>query len=70
MGHYERLREEGGRLIRYGDEFGYLARGIAHHLTEDYVSAVADYREAIKHFPDNPTLLDNLAHAEVAAPPS
>ena len=70
LGNYERLREESGRLIRYGDEFGYLARGIAHHLTEDYVSAVADYREAIKHFPDDPTLLDNLARAEVAAPPT
>jgi hypothetical protein len=70
LGDFERLREESGRLIRYGDEFGYLARGIAHHLTEDYVSAVADYREAIKHFPDDPTLLDNLARAEVAAPPS
>jgi hypothetical protein len=70
LGDYDRLREESGRLIRYGDEYGYLARGIAHHLTEDYVSAVADYREAIKHFPDDPTLLDNLARAEVGAPPS
>jgi hypothetical protein len=70
LGDYARLREESGRLIRYGDEFGYLARGLAHHLTQDYASAVADYREAIKHFPDDPTLLDNLARAEVAAPPS
>ena len=70
LGDYGRLREESGRLIRYGDDFGYLARGIAHHLTEDYASAVADYREAIKHFPDDPTLLDNLARAEVDAPPS
>jgi len=70
LGDYSRLREESARLIRFGDEFGYLARGIAHHLTEDYPAAVADYREAIKHFPDDPTLLDNLARAEVAAPPS
>ena len=70
LGDYARLREESGRLIRYGDQFGYLARGLAHHLTEDYVSAVTDYREALKHFPDDPTLLDNLARAEVAAPPS
>ena len=70
LGDYARLAEESGRLIRYGDEFGYLARGLAHHRTEDFASAVVDYREAIKHFPDDPTLLDNLARAEVEAPPS
>jgi tetratricopeptide (TPR) repeat protein len=70
LGDHARLREEATRLIRYGDGFGYLARGLAHHATGDYASAVADYREALKRFPDDPTLLDNLARAEVSAPPS
>jgi hypothetical protein len=70
LGDYPRLREEGARLIRYGDGFGYLARGLARHNIEDFAAAAADYREAIKHFPDDPVLLDNLARAEVAAPPS
>jgi len=70
LGDYARLRDEAARLIRYGDGFGYFARGLAHHNTEDYVAAVADYREALKRFPDDPTLLDNLARAEVSAPPS
>ena len=70
LGDHARLRDEAGRLIRYGDGFGYLARGLAHHQTGDYASALADYREALKRFPDDPTLLDNLARAEVSAPPS
>lgn len=66
---FARLGEEGGRLIRYGDDFGFLARGLAFHAAEDFALAAADYREAIKSFPDDPVLLDNLARAEVAAPP-
>lgn len=66
---YPRLRDEGTRLIRYGDGFGYVARGLAHHAAKSFELAARDYREAAKHFPDDPVLLDNLARAEVSAPP-
>ena len=66
---YSRLEAEGTRLIRFGDGFGYLARGLAHHAAKAFELAARDYREAAKHFPDDPVLLDNMARAEVSAPP-
>ena len=69
LADYPRLGDEGDRLIRYGDGFGYVARGLSHHAAKSFDLAARDYREAAKHFPDDPVLLDNLARAEVSAPP-
>ncbi len=68
LADYPRLAEESTDLIRRGDNYGYLTRGIARHATQDYEGAAKDYREAMRHFPDDPTLQDNLARAEVGAP--
>jgi hypothetical protein len=68
LASYGRLETEASRLIDHGDTYGYMARGLARHAGEDYARASADYREAIKYYPDDPMLLDNLARAEVSAP--
>lgn len=68
LANYGRLETEASRLIDHGDTYGYMARGLARHAGEDYARASADYREAIKYYPDDPMLLDNLARAEVSAP--
>lgn len=69
LADYRRLEDEATRLIRFGDGFGFVARALSRHHTRNYAGATEDYRAAIKHFPDDPTLLDNLARAEVSAPP-
>jgi len=69
LADHARLIEEATRLVALGDDYGYLARGLARHATADYDGAARDYRMAMKQFPDDPMLLDNLARAEVSAPP-
>lgn len=69
LADYRRLEDEASELIRFGDGFGFVARALSRHHVRNYKGAAEDYRAAIKHFPDDPTLQENLARAEVSAPP-